>query len=200
MQLCFATNNAHKIQEISLLVPPTIELKSLAQVGCHEELPETQASIEGNSRQKAEYVWQHYDVNCFADDTGLEVEALDGAPGVHSAYYAGPQRSHADNIDLLLRNLSGQTNRKAHFKTVITLVLEGEVYAFEGIVEGTILRESRGGSGFGYDPVFLPDGYNRTFAEMDIQNKSRISHRGRATEKLVQFLNVQAGFPSNERR
>jgi len=188
MQLCFATNNAHKLHEVSLLMPSSIELVSLEQLGCYEELPETQPTIEGNSRQKAEYVWEHYQASCFADDTGLEVAALHGEPGVYSARYAGLQRNSEDNIDLLLQNLSHHPNRRAQFKTVITLVLHGNSYQFEGIVAGQILGDRRGKGGFGYDSVFLPDGYNYTFAEMDTMEKGRISHRGRSLEKLVTFL------------
>ena len=193
MKLCFATHNDHKLQEIAPLLPPVFELLNLGQIGCREELPETQATIEGNSRQKAEYVWQHYRVNCFADDTGLEVAALGGEPGVHSARYAGPQRNSEENIDRLLHHLAGQADRNARFKTVITLVLDGEVRSFEGTVEGKILEERRGGGGFGYDAVFLPGGYDRTFAEMDLAEKSLISHRGRALEKMVAFFRVGFG-------
>ena len=188
MQLCFATNNAHKLREVTLLLPPAIELVSLAQIGCHEELPETQETIEGNSRQKAAYVWEHFGVNCFADDTGLEVSALGGEPGVYSARYAGPQRDNQANIDLLLGNLAPHPDRKAHFKTVLTLVWEEQFTTFEGLVTGQILFERRGTGGFGYDAVFLPDGHNRTFAEMSTEEKGQLSHRGRALAKLVAFL------------
>jgi XTP/dITP diphosphohydrolase len=192
MKLCFATNNEHKLYEISLLMPPSIELVSLAQIGCHEELPETQHTIEGNSRQKAQYLWEHYQINCFADDTGLEVRALNGEPGVLSARYAGPQRSNDANIELLLKNLEPHTDRHAHFKTVITLVTSGETRQFTGTVDGKILKERRGSGGFGYDSVFLPSGYDRTFAEMSTEEKGRISHRGRALEKLLEFLKANA--------
>jgi XTP/dITP diphosphohydrolase len=188
MKLCFATNNAHKLHEVRLLMPSSIELVSLEQLGCYEELPETQPTIEGNSQQKAEYVCEHYHTSCFADDTGLEVAALNGEPGVYSARYASPLRKSEDNIDLLLQNLSHHTNRRAQFKTVITLVLHGAPYQFEGIVVGQLLEERRGKGGFGYDPIFLPDGYDHTFAEMSTVEKGRISHRGRALEKLLDFL------------
>ncbi|MES2730734.1 MAG: RdgB/HAM1 family non-canonical purine NTP pyrophosphatase [Bacteroidota bacterium] len=196
MKLCFATNNAHKLHEISLLLPASFVLVSLDQIGCHEELAETQDTIEGNSRQKAEYVWEQYGVQCFADDTGLEVAALNNEPGVYSARYAGSQRNSEDNIDLLLKNLADKPDRLtlprgAQFKTVITLVLGDITHQFEGIVKGEILRGRRGKGGFGYDSVFLPEGYNHTFAEMNTEEKGRISHRGRAFEKLLAFLKSQ---------
>ncbi|MFD3000224.1 non-canonical purine NTP diphosphatase [Pontibacter toksunensis] len=187
-QLCFATNNKHKLAEVSQMLEGKYALLSLQDIGCHEELPEEQDTLEGNSRQKAEYVWQHYNVSCFADDTGLEVEALDGAPGVYSARYAGPQRSDSDNIRQLLQNLEPHDNRKARFRTSITLILDGEEHQFEGIVDGTISKEWKGNKGFGYDPVFVPDGYDRTFAEMSSEEKNAISHRGRAVQRLVTFL------------
>jgi XTP/dITP diphosphohydrolase len=186
--LCFATNNANKLREVQRLLEGRFLVQGLEAIGCHEELPETQPTIPGNSRQKAEYVWEHYRTSCFADDTGLEVEALGGEPGVYSARYAGPQRDSADNIRLLLQRLAGHENRRARFVTVITLVLRGQVHQFEGVAEGTILPEWRGNEGFGYDPVFLPDGHSQTFAEMPLLEKNRISHRGRAMEKLVAFL------------
>ncbi len=192
MKLCMATNNAHKIEEIESLVPDTVGLVSLAEVGCREELPETGDTLEANSRQKAQYVWDHYGVNCFADDTGLEVEALRGEPGVYSARYAGPQRDARANIELLLRKLEGEENRRAQFRTTITLILDGEIYQFEGVVRGAILGAARGTGGFGYDPLFVPDGYAQTFAEMDLAEKNRISHRARAVERLIRFLRERA--------
>lgn len=159
-------------------------------IGCTEELAEDQDTIEGNSFQKAHYVHKHYHVDCFADDTGLEVEALNGEPGVDSAHYAGPQRSHDDNINLLLLNLAGKSNRKARFRTIITLILDNKVHTFEGIVNGSILTERRGSDGFGYDPVFLPEGYSKTLAEMSMDEKNQISHRAVAVRKLVNFLNT----------
>ncbi len=163
-------------------------LLTLEDIGCHEELAEDQDTLEGNSRQKAQYVWETYRINCFADDTGLEVTALDNAPGVYSARYAGPQRSDADNIRHLLRNLEGQTDRSARFRTYITLFLDGQEHQFEGTVHGKITADWQGNEGFGYDPVFVPEGYDQTFAEMGLEQKNAISHRGRAVQKLVAFL------------
>lgn len=188
IRVCFATNNQHKIKEMSALLGSSFLLAGLADVGCHEELPETQPTIEGNSLQKAQYVLDHYGVACFADDTGLEVDALHGAPGVYSARYAGEHKNSNDNIDLLLQNLRGVTSRGAQFKTVITFVEKDAVYAFEGIVRGSILDTRKGTDGFGYDPVFVPDGYDRTFAEMTLDEKNKISHRGIAVRKLIAFL------------
>ncbi|AKD03236.1 non-canonical purine NTP diphosphatase [Pontibacter korlensis] len=187
-RLCFATNNKHKLTEVSQMLEGKYELLSLQDIGCNEELPEEQDTLEGNSRQKAEYVWQHYNVSCFADDTGLEVEALDGAPGVYSARYAGPQRSDADNIEKLLQSLQGKANRRARFRTSITLILNGQEHQFEGIVTGSIAENWQGDKGFGYDPVFVPEGYDLTFAQMSSEEKNAISHRGRATQELVRFL------------
>jgi len=188
-RLVIASNNAHKIAEIRPLLGPGIQILSLQDIGCHEELPETTSTLEGNSLQKARYVFDHYGYACFADDTGLEVHALNGAPGVDSAHYAGPQRSAADNINLLLTNLEGQLHRGARFRTVITLVDEqGAVHTFEGIVEGEITPEKIGTGGFGYDPIFRPVGFDRTFAQMSVEEKNTLSHRGRAVGKLVDFL------------
>jgi XTP/dITP diphosphohydrolase len=186
--LCLATNNEHKIEEIRTQLGSFFLLKKLADIGCHEELPETQDTIEGNSLQKAKYVFDNYHVSCFSDDTGLEVEALQGAPGVYSAMYAGPQKNSTDNIRLLLSNLQGVQNRKARFRTVITLAEDDGISTFEGIVSGVILEEVHGTKGFGYDPVFQPEGYNKTFAEMSILEKTKISHRAIAVAKLVSFL------------
>jgi XTP/dITP diphosphohydrolase len=186
-RLTLATNNRHKVEEISAVLGDDFEIMSLADIGCTEELPEEQDTLEGNSRQKAEYVFKNYKVSCFADDTGLEVEALHGAPGVHSAHYSG-QRDSEVNIDLLLKNLDGATNRKARFRTVITLVGEKGTHQFEGIVNGKILTERRGTGGFGYDSVFLPSRLKKTLAEMDMDEKNEISHRARAVQKLVHFL------------
>jgi len=188
MKLCFATNNAHKIEEVKALLGNEIELVSLKEIGCTEELAETTGTIAGNSKQKAQYVFENYHVNCFADDSGLEVEALHGEPGVDSAYYAGLQRNHNDNINLLLKNMDGVTNRNARFVTIITLFIDNQPYQFEGEVKGKILTERKGMGGFGYDPVFLPDGFSKTLAEMAMQEKNKISHRARAVEKLVTFL------------
>lgn len=188
MKLCFATNNAHKLEEIQDLLGDSFSLTTLREIGCEEELPETHDTIPENSYEKAEYVWKNYGINCFADDSGLEVEALHGEPGVHSAYYGGPQRDADANMDLLLKNLEGQENLAARFICVITLVMDGEYRQFEGIIEGSISMEKRGSHGFGYNPIFIPEGHNRTFAEMSMQEKSELSHRGRAFEKLRQYL------------
>ncbi len=193
MKLCFATNNAHKLEEINALLGKDFKILSLKDIGCNEELPENQDTLEGNSLEKAQFVWQHYRINCFADDTGLEVEALQGDPVVYSARYAGPQRSSEDNIELLLKNLHNRTNLQAQFRTSITLILEGHIHQFEGIVKGNIDKMARGSNGFGYDPVFVPEGHTRTFAEMSMEEKSSLSHRGRAIEALVAFLSKQAG-------
>jgi XTP/dITP diphosphohydrolase len=187
-KLCFATNNAHKLEEIQAILGDSFELISLAETGCKEELPETGNTLEANSLQKAQYLYENYHVNCFADDSGLEVDALGGEPGVDSAHYAGPQRSHADNVNLLLKNLADKTNRSAQFRTVITLIQNGEVSQFEGSIKGKIISELRGTKGFGYDPVFVPEGYEITFAEMSLTEKGKISHRARAFEKLVSYL------------
>ncbi|MEX1238744.1 MAG: non-canonical purine NTP diphosphatase [Cyclobacteriaceae bacterium] len=188
MVLVAATNNQHKISEIRPLLELDFRILSLDEIGCDEELPETEDTLEGNSFQKATYVHDHFHLPCFADDTGLEVEALNGAPGVFSARYAGEQKNSEDNMALLLRNLAGKSNRKARFRTVITIVgLDGE-RKFEGIVSGLILDEKRGSAGFGYDPVFQPDGYQKTMAEMTLQEKNLISHRAIAVKKLVDYL------------
>jgi XTP/dITP diphosphohydrolase len=187
-KLCFATNNTHKLEEVQVMLGDNFELSTLGQIGCSDELPETGNTLEANSLQKAKYLFDNYQVDCFADDTGLEVKALDGEPGVYSARYAGEQRSHSDNINLLLKNLSGKIDRSAQFRTFITLIINGKVEQFEGIVKGTIIETLRGNEGFGYDPIFIPEGFDRTFAEMSIEEKGKISHRGRAFEKLIQFL------------
>lgn len=189
MRLCMATNNLHKAVEIRRILNGAIELVTLKDIGCHEELAEEQDTIEGNSLQKADYVFRTYGVPCFADDSGLEVAALNGAPGVYSAMYAGPQRSFDDNIQLLLANLNGKTDRAAKFRTVITLMDSSGMYQFEGTLNGTILTERRGTGGFGYDPVFLPNGFSKTLAEMSMEEKNKISHRYNAISKLVDFLN-----------
>lgn len=190
MRLCFASNNAHKLDEIRPLLPATVELLSLADIGCTVELPETQDTLEGNALQKAQYVWDHFGVACFADDTGLEVAALHGAPGVYSARYAGPQRVAADNVQKLLEELHGASDRTAHFRTVVALVLSAtEAHTFAGAVEGRINEQPQGTDGFGYDPVFEPrEGDGRTFAQMTLAEKNAISHRSRAVAGLAQFL------------
>jgi XTP/dITP diphosphohydrolase len=188
-RLVLATNNAHKVSEIRPLLEGQYTLLTLEDIGCHEELPETKDTLEGNSLQKASYLYEHYKLPCIADDSGLEVDALGGAPGVYSARYAGDQKSSEDNIQLLLKNLQGKSNRRAKFRTVITLIDDqGKVHQFEGSVDGEIIEAKRGTDGFGYDPVFLPTGYEKTFAEMDISKKNKFSHRARAIQKLVDFL------------
>ncbi len=187
-KLCFATNNAHKLEEIQAILGDSFDLVSLKDINCTEELPETGNTLEANSLQKAQYLYDHYQVDCFADDSGLEVYALGGEPGVDSAHYAGPQRSHADNVNLLLKNLADKTDRLARFRTVITLIQNGEVSQFEGSIKGHIISELRGSEGFGYDPIFVPEEYQTTFAEMSLAEKGKISHRARAFEKLVAFL------------
>lgn len=188
MRLCFATNNQHKIEEVQALLGHQFNVVSLQEVGCHEELAENQVTLEGNSLQKARYVYDHYHVDCFADDTGLEVEILNGEPGVYSARYAGLQRKAEDNMNLLLTNLAGKKNRKARFRTVVTLITKQGPHQFEGILPGTIIYEKRGTQGFGYDPIFLPENCSKTLAEMNLQEKNALSHRARAIEKLVVFL------------
>ena len=188
MELVFASGNEHKVYEVAKKLGGSIPLKGLHDIGCTTDLPETSDTLEGNARQKARYVWEHFGVNCFADDTGLEVFALDMAPGVYSARYAGGQRSSTDNMRLLLENLKNQSDRSARFRTVICLILEGEEYLFEGTVQGTIRHEPSGTEGFGYDPVFEPSGYAITFAEMSIEEKNTISHRGKAIAALRDFL------------
>ncbi len=190
-KICFATNNKNKIAEVSQMLQGKYELVSLEEIGCTEELPEEQDTMEGNSRQKAQYVWQNYNISCFADDSGLEVEALGGAPGVYSARYAGPQRSDSDNIELVLQNLEGKSNRNARFRTSITLILNGQEHQFEGTVNGSITQGWKGNKGFGYDPIFTPAGHSKTFAEMSSEEKNSISHRGIAVRKLVDFLKTQ---------
>ncbi len=191
MKICFATNNQNKIEEIAAAISSAISLQSLEDIGCYEELEETKMTLEGNSLQKARYVFDNYNVAVFADDTGLEVETLKGEPGVRSARYAGDQRDNEANIDLLLSKLQGKKNRRAQFRTVITLIVEGKEVQFEGIANGMIEEYRKGNAGFGYDAVFTPEGYNHTFAEMSVTEKNQISHRGLAVKKLVEYLNNQ---------
>lgn len=188
MKLVFATNNKHKLEEVQLMLGDQFELLGLNAIGCTEDIPETSATLEGNASQKARYVFDKYGYNCFADDTGLEVEAIDMEPGVYSARYAGPQRDANDNMQKLLSVLDKINNRKARFRTVISLIIEGNEYLFEGVVDGQILKERKGSEGFGYDPIFQPDGYSVSFAQMDMDEKNAISHRGRAVEKLIGYL------------
>ncbi|GAE22532.1 non-canonical purine NTP diphosphatase [Bacteroides pyogenes] len=189
MKLVFATNNAHKLEEISSILGDKIELLSLKDIGCHADIPETADTLEGNALLKSSFIYRNYGLNSFGDDTGLEVEALGGAPGVYSARYAGGEGHDSQaNMRKLLRELEGVENRKARFRTVISLILDGKEYLFEGIINGEIIKEKRGGSGFGYDPIFKPEGYEQTFAELGAEVKNEISHRALAVKKLAQFL------------
>lgn len=193
MELVFATHNLNKLNEVRLLLPKHINLLSLSDIGCAEEIPETENTLEGNALIKANYVLTHFGHNCFADDTGLLVDALNGAPGVYSARYAGTRDNAQANIDKLLLELQHSSIRKAHFKTVIALLWQGKSHLFSGTVHGNITYEPRGTGGFGYDPVFKPDGYDKTFAELPMAVKNSISHRGIALKKLLEFLHLQAG-------
>lgn len=188
MKIVFATNNSNKIIEIQKMLPNDIELISLKTIGCLEEIPETGATIEENAKIKADYITSKYGLDCFADDTGLEVEALNGAPGVFSARYAGEQCNSEDNMNKLLAALDNNPNRNAQFKTVITLNLQGKQHHFTGIAKGQITIEKSGNEGFGYDPIFQPLGFEETFAELSIEQKNQISHRGKSTKKLLDFL------------
>ncbi|WKK76412.1 non-canonical purine NTP diphosphatase [Marivirga salinae] len=192
MKICFATNNPNKIKEVAQLLGEDFQLVGLKEIGCNEELREDQSTLEGNAQQKAEYVFDHYNINCFADDTGLEIEALNSEPGVFSARYAGPQRSDKDNMALVLERLSASTNRKARFRTVISAFIDDQKHFFEGIVEGEIANEYNGDKGFGYDPIFIPKGYSQTFAQMSLEEKNKISHRAIAVRKLVDFLQTNS--------
>lgn len=192
MELVFATSNKNKIKEIAHLIGGKINLLGLSDIGCMEEVPETEPTIEGNALQKAIYVYENYSRNCFADDTGLEVYAIENRPGVYSARYAGETKNPHDNMDKLLKEMEHIEDRRARFRTVIALVIDGREWLFEGIAEGSITRAKRGREGFGYDPVFQPAGYDMTFAEMDLELKSKISHRGIAVRKLVDHLNKLA--------
>lgn len=187
-QIIFATNNAHKLSEVQAVLGDRFRLITLAECGITEDIPEDAPTLEGNALQKARYVHERTGVDCFADDTGLEVDALDGAPGVHSARYATDGHDFAANNRLLLRNLAGAADRSAHFRTVIALILDGREYLFEGRVDGRIVESEAGCGGFGYDPLFVPEGFDRTFAEMGADEKNAISHRGRAVRRLVEFL------------
>lgn len=188
MKLVFASNNVNKIKEIQLLVPNTIQIMSLDDIGCTEEIPETADTIEGNAILKANYVTEKYGYDCFADDSGLEVEVLNGEPGVFSARYAGESKNDDNNMNKLLFNLKDKTNRKANFKTVICLNYQGKQHLFTGIINGKIIEEKIGNNGFGYDPIFVANDYTKTFAELSIEEKSNISHRGIAVKKLIKFL------------
>jgi len=188
MKLVFATNNPNKLAEIRMLVPSSIEIMSLKDINCNEELPETSDNLEDNAAQKAFYVFDNYGFNCFADDTGLEIDALDGRPGVYSARYAGEICIAEDNMQKVLSEMQGEDNRDACFRTIISLVIDGKEFQFEGQVDGQIIPEKWGDKGFGYDPIFLPDGFEESFAQMSVQKKNEISHRGLAVKKLIEFL------------
>ncbi len=188
MKLVFATNNRHKLEEITRMLKDKYEIISLEEIGCREEIPEDYETLQENALEKARYVKEHYGYDCFADDTGLEIEALGNRPGVYSARYAGPAKNSEDNMHKVLREMKGEENRKARFRTVIALLLGGEEHFFEGIVEGKILEQQQGEIGFGYDPIFCPEGYRQSFAEMPMEQKNQISHRGQAVRKLAEFL------------
>ncbi|WP_179345816.1 non-canonical purine NTP diphosphatase [Winogradskyella ursingii] len=192
MQLVFATNNQNKLREVQSLVPNHIQLLSLGDILCIEDIPETQPTIEGNAIHKAEYIKNNYGFDCFADDTGLEVEALNGEPGVFSARYAGPKRDADDNMNKLLSELADKDSRKSQFKTVIALHLNGQLHTFTGICKGEITTEKHGEKGFGYDPIFKAEGYDKTFAEISLEEKNKIGHRGKAVQQLIKFLGQQA--------
>ena len=191
MSFVFATNNKHKLEEISHLLEGTYEIIPLEAIGCHDDIPEDHETLEENALQKARYIKEHYGCDCFADDTGLEIEALNGQPGVYSARYAGPAKDSKANMQKVLDNMQNQANRKACFRTIIALILDGQEYLFEGRVDGEILTEQHGSAGFGYDPIFRPEGFKESFAEMDLDTKNSISHRGRAVSKLVDFLKTR---------
>lgn len=190
-KLVFATNNEHKVEEIRNKLGGLFEISTLKEIGCFEDIPEDSDTLEGNAQQKARYLYERYGCNCFADDTGLEVEALNNEPGVYSARYAGEAKDSEANMDKLLSNLRGITNRKAQFRTVISLIIDGKEFLFEGIAKGEILTDRKGDKGFGYDPIFQPEGYNQSFAELSMEEKNLISHRGKAVENLIQFLSKQ---------
>ena len=188
-KLVFATNNAHKLEEIRAILGDKVEILSLNDINCHADIPETGDTLQGNAALKAQYIYENYGLDCFADDTGLEVEALNGAPGIYSARYAdGEGHDSEANMKKLLSEMQDKENRKARFRTVICLIEDGKEHFFEGIVNGSIIRERKGGAGFGYDPIFMPDGYSETFAEMGNDEKNKISHRARAVQELCEYL------------
>lgn len=191
MTICFATNNTKKIEEVKAALAGKVTILSLQDIGCTDELPETGDTLDDNAFEKARYVYQHFGVDCFADDTGLEVDALGGAPGVYSGRFAGEPRSDARNLSLLLEKMQGQTNRKARFRTVIALISGGKEFQFDGIAEGEITLSPSGDQGFGYDPVFQPQGYDQTFATLSLAKKNEISHRGKAVQALIHFLHKE---------
>ena len=189
-KLVFATNNAHKLEEIRAILGDKVGILSLNDINCHADIPETADTLQGNAALKAQYIFENYGLDCFADDTGLEVEALNGAPGVYSARYAGEEHDSLKNMNLLLENMKSIDNRAARFRTVIALVIDDKLTIMDGIVNGEITTTAQGEKGFGYDPIFKPEGYNETFAMMSSEEKNKISHRGRATAKLVEYLNL----------
>ena len=189
MKIVFATNNPNKLKEIQSLIPKEIEIISLNEIGCNEDIPETGDTLEANAFQKAHYIKDNFNYDCFADDTGLEIDKLNGDPGVYSARYAGPERNANANMNKVLNELKGKKNRKAQFRTAIALILKGEEHLFEGKVEGYISKDKQGDEGFGYDPIFIPENDKRSFAQMSMKEKGAISHRGRAVKKLVTYLN-----------
>jgi len=189
MKIVFATNNLHKLEEIRKAIGNKHEIVSLKEIGFNEEIPETHDTLEGNASEKAFHIYNKYKLNCFADDTGLEIDALNGKPGVYSARYAGENPTFDDNMNKVLEKMEGKTNRLANFRTVISLIIDGKETQFEGICPGTIMTEKYGEDGFGYDPIFMPNGFPETFAEMDLSIKNDISHRGLATKKLIKYLN-----------
>ena len=188
MKIVFATNNPNKLKEIQSLIPKEIEIISLKEIGCNEDIPETGDTLKANAFQKAQYIKDNFNYDCFADDTGLEIDELNGDPGVYSARYAGPERNANANMNKVLNELKGKKNRKARFRTAIALILKGEEHLFEGKVEGYISKDKQGNEGFGYDPIFIPENDIRSFAQMSMQEKGAISHRGRAVKKLVAYL------------
>ena len=188
MNLVFATNNEHKLQEIRSILGDSINLLNLKDIDCHEDIPETGSTLEANASQKARYIFEKYKINCFADDTGLEIPALNGEPGVYSARYAGDEKSSGKNMLKVLNNLTGITDRSARFRTVISLIIDGEERLFEGIITGKIIESPKGNQGFGYDPIFVPDNYDMTFAELGNNVKNKISHRAKAVKKLADHL------------
>ncbi|MFN6014378.1 MAG: non-canonical purine NTP diphosphatase [Flavobacteriales bacterium] len=188
MKLVFATHNSHKAKEIQSIMPEGIEIITLDEIGCHEEIPETATPLEGNATIKAKYIADRYHMNCFADDTGLEIKALNGEPGVYSARYAGEEKDPKANMELVLRKLENENDRKARFRTSIALYLDGELFHFDGIVNGVITTLGRGNEGFGYDPIFEPEQCGKTFAEMELSEKNTMSHRARAVTQMIDFL------------
>ena len=188
MKLVFATQNQNKVTELKQLMPKSIELLSLKDINCNDDIPETAPNLKGNASQKSHYIFEKFNINCFADDTGLEIEALNNEPGVYSARYAGPQKNSEDNMNLVLEKLKNESNRKARFKTVISLIINGDEHIFEGVCNGEITTKKSGNKGFGYDPIFKPKGFDITFADMPLSKKNKISHRGKAVKLLVDFL------------